>query len=87
MPLIAFIVLAWQRRRVLSLLREARVRWSASRREAGAPRSTGAFASRLAARAFRAVDTPENASRVQRLLDRARAAAARSESGSAAPAA
>ena len=89
MPLIALVVLFWQRRRVAALLRSVRTEWEARPRSvSGAqnPFATAASAAeRLAARAWRAVDTPQNAARAERLVDRIRAAAARADRKAQAP--
>lgn len=91
MPLVALIVLFWQRRRLATVLRRARAEWAA-RPAKGAP-SEGVLAGAAAAagwagtRAWRAVDTPANAARAERWIARARAAAARGESNGGQPSA
>jgi hypothetical protein len=83
MPVIAYLLAVWQRRRVLSALREARAAWAArtpSRASAEGHRpDTWRRLGRLGARGWRAVDTPANAARIQRLVGTVRAAAARAE--------
>ncbi len=78
MPVIALIVLLWQRRRVLSLFRRARSTWAGrSTTRATEDSSAAATIGRLGARAWRTFDTPQNAARAERLIARLRAAAAR----------
>lgn len=84
MPVIAFLVLLWQRRRVLSLFRRAREGWADRPATAAAAPSARAArtASWIGARAWKAIDTPQNAARAERLIARLRTAAAQADGGS-----
>jgi hypothetical protein len=81
MPLIAFIALLWQRRRVLSWFRRGRAAWAARPATSGSSgsRRAPATAGRLGARVWRALDTPGNVARVERLVARLRSAATRAD--------
>jgi hypothetical protein len=82
MPIAAFLLLLWRRRHVLSAFRRARAAWAGrptNGRRAGAPAAAGATMGWIALQAWRAIDTPQNAVRAERLLARMRAAAARAD--------